>query len=155
MPHFRFHSNGAPFPGTCVFSGANRDLWEIGSMTVQGQVLPVLLSDRVLQELATHAGFIEKRKYDEVVAENKATIAKQQAQIEATPNLIKEFLNDVNVVIGNFVTSLASVDVSDKPVQSEGNQADTGSSAAEPGSSPKGGKGKKQTSQPSDESSEQ
>lgn len=155
MTHFRFYTTGAPFPGVCVFSGANSDLWEIGSMTMQGQILPVLLSDRVLQELATFAGFIEKRKYDEVVAENDATIAKQQAQIEAAPKLIEEFLNDVNVVIGNFITSLASVDVSDKPVQPKGNQADAGSTTAEPGSSPKGGKGKKQTSQSGDESSEQ
>lgn len=124
-------------------------------MTFQGQVLPVLLSDRVLQELATSAGFVEKRKYDELKSEMAEKFAKQEAQILVAPNLIKEFLNDVNSIIGNFVTSLASVDISDKPVQPEGDQADSGSIAAKPGSSPKGGKGKKQTSEPGDESSEQ
>lgn len=154
MAHFRFYANGAPFPGNCVFSGDTKNLWEIGSMTVQGQPLTILLSDRVLQELATQAGFIDKQKYVELEADTKAKFEKQQAQIEATPNLIKEFLNDINGIIGNFVTSLASVDVSDKSVQSQSDQADSGSAAAKSGSSPKGGKGKKQTSESGDESSE-
>ena len=154
MPHFRFYSNGAPFPGTCVFSGANRDLWEIGSMTMQGQVLPVLLSDRVLQELASFAGFIEKREYEKLKSELTATIEKQKAQIQAGPKLTEEFLNDINVVISNFVTSLASVDVPDQPVQPEGTQADAGEPAAESGSGAKSGKRKKQTSEPSSESAE-
>ena len=154
MPHFRFYSNGAPFPGTCVFSGANRDLWEIGSMTMQGQVLPVLLSDRVLQELASFAGFIEKREYEKLKSGLTATIEKQKAQIQAGPKLTEEFLNDINVVISNFVTSLASVDVPDQPVQPEGTQADDGEPAAESGSGAKSGKRKKQTSEPSSESAE-
>lgn len=154
MTHFRFYANGAPFPATCVFSGDTKDLWEIGSMTVQGQPLTVLLSDRVLHELAAQAGFIEKQKYVDLETEMTAKFAKQEAQIEVTPNLIKEFLNDINGIIGNFVTSLASVDVSDKSVQSQSNQADAGSTAAKSGSSPKGGKGKKQTSESGDESSE-
>lgn len=155
MPHFRFYSNGAPFPGTCVFSGANRDLWEIGSMTMQGQVLPVLLSDRVLQELASFAGFIEKREYEKLKSELTATIEKQKAQIQAGPKLTEEFLNDINIVIGNFITSIASVDVSNQPVQPEGDQAESGSTAANSGSSAKSGKGKKQAAEPSDESAEQ
>lgn len=151
MPHFRFYKNGAPFPATCVFSGDTKNLWEIGSMTVQGQALTVLLSDRVLQELATQAGFIDKQKYVELETDMKAKLAKQAAQVDAAPNLIKEFLNDINGIIGNFVTDLASVDVSNKPVQSEGDQTDSGSATAKSGSSPKGGKGKKQASESSDE----
>lgn len=155
MTHFTFHTTGAPFPGTCIFSGDNKDLWQIGNMTFQGDTLPVLLSDRVLQELAKFAGFVEKREYDELKSELTATIEKQQAQVEAIPNLTKEFLNDINGIISNFVTSVASVDVSNQPVQSEGDQADTGSIAAKSGSSSKSGKGKKQAAESGDESSEQ
>ena len=142
MPHFRFYEKGAPFPGTCVFSGDNKNLWEIGSMTVQGQILAVLLSDRVLQELATQAGYVTSRSYAELNATLSEKIAKQEAQIEATPKLLKDFQNDVTSLIAEFVTSLASVDGSNHAVQPEGDQADARDAHPSAGSKPKSGKRK-------------
>ena len=40
---FRFYEKAAPFPGQCVFSGETTNLWEVGSMVIQGQGVPVLL----------------------------------------------------------------------------------------------------------------
>lgn len=151
MPHFRFYEKGAPFPGTCVFSGDNKNLWEVGSMTVQGQILAVLLSDRVLQELATQAGYVTSRSYAELNATLSAKIAKQEAQIETTPKLLKDFQNDVTSLITEFVTSLASVDGSNHAVQLEGDQADARDAHPSNGSKSKGGKGKSEASIPGDE----
>ena len=133
MSHFRFYENTAPFPGTCVFSGENKNLWEIGSMTVQGEPLPVLLSDRVLVELATFAGFVTSQSYAELNAVLTEKIDKQQAQIDELPNLLKEFQNDVTGTITNFVTSLASVTIPNKPVQPKGIKAKSGSAEASNG----------------------
>ena len=130
MSHFRFYENTAPFPGTCVFSGENRNLWEVGSMVVHGEALPVLLSDRVLVELATHAGFVTSQSYAELNATLTEKIDKQQAQLDELPNLLKEFQNDVTGTITNFVTSLASVTIPNKPVQPKGTKAKSGSAEA-------------------------
>jgi uncharacterized coiled-coil protein SlyX len=133
MTHFRFYENTAPFPGTCVFSGENKNLWEIGSMTVQGQVLPVLLSDRVLIELAIQAGFVTSKSFAELNAALTEKIDKQQAQLDELPSLLKEFQNDITGTITNFVTSLASVTVANKPVQPKGSKAKSGSAEASAG----------------------
>ena len=149
MPHFRYYTNGAPFPGTCVFSGENRNLWEVGSMTVQGQVLPVLLSDRVLQELADNAGFVTKAEHIRLNAELNEKIETLEAQTQAVPNLLKELQNDFTNLVSNFVTSLASVTAADQPVQPKGPEASPRKSEEFAGPSSKGGSGEVKSSKPS------
>ena len=146
MPHFRYYTNGAPFPSTCVFSGENRNLWEVGSMNFQGQVLPVLLSDRVLQELAVNAGFVTSQSYAELNAALTEKIRTLEAQTEIVPILLKELQNDFANLVSNFVTSLASVTAVDQPVQPESVEASTGELEGNAGASFKSGKGKVQTS---------
>lgn len=126
MPSFRFYKDRGPFPGACVYSGETSQLWEIGTMTVHGQVLPVLLSDRVLREVATQAGFVTSKSYAELNAALTEKINKQQAQIDELPNLLKDFQNDITATITGFVTSLASVTPSNKPVQPKGSKAKPG-----------------------------
>lgn len=152
MPHFRYHTNGAPFPGTCVFSGENRNLWEVGTMTVQGQVLPVLLSDRVLRELAVNAGFVTSESYASLNAGLTERIRTLEAQNKVVPNLLKELQNDFANLVSNFVTSLASVSAVDQPVQPKSAEASTGEPDESAGSSAKSGKGKVQITKPSNES---
>lgn len=149
MPHFRYHTNGAPFPGTCVYSGENRNLWEVGTMTVQGQVLPVLLSDRVLQELADSAGFVPKAEHIRLNAELNEKIETLEAQNKVVPNLLKELQNDFANLVSNFVTSLASVSAVNQPVQPQSAEASTGESDSSTGPSAKSGKGKVQATKPS------
>jgi hypothetical protein len=152
MTHFRFHSNTAPFPGTCVFSGENRNLWEVGTMTVQGQVLPVLLSDRVLQELADSAGYVTKGAYAQLNAELTEKIRTLEAQTDAVPNLLKELQNDFANLVSNFVTNLSGVTAVDQPVQPQSPEASTGESEAKLGPSSKSGSGKIKTTKPSTDS---
>lgn len=152
MPHFRYYTNGAPFPGTCVFSGENRNLWEVGSMTVQGQVLPVLLSDRVLKELASNAGFVTSEAYATQNAILTQKIRTLEAQNAAVPDLLKELQNDFANLVSNFVTQLASVPVPSEPVQPESVEASTGESEAKSGPSSKSGSGKIKTSKSSTDS---
>lgn len=151
MPHFRYYTAGAPFPGTCVFSGENRNLWEVGSMTVQGQVLPVLLSDRVLQELADKAGFVSKAEHIKLNAELNEKIEILEAQTQAIPNLLKELQNDFANLVGAFITNLSSVTVADKPVHRKSTEADTGEPAEDSGASSKSGGRKSQSPKSSSE----
>ena len=72
---FRFYELAAPFPGQCVFSGQTTNLWEVGSMVVQGSPVPILLGDRVLVELAEYAGFIPKNQHEQAIAERDELIA--------------------------------------------------------------------------------
>lgn len=152
MPHFRYYTNNAPFPGTCVYSGENRDLWEVGTMTVQGQVLPVLLSSRVLQELAVKSGFVTSEAYAQLNSALTEKIRTLEAQNEAVPNLLKELQNDFSNLVSNFVIQLASVTVPSEPVQPESAEASTGGPDSISGSSPKGGKRKVQATKPSTDS---
>ena len=149
MPHFRYYTTGAPFPGSCVFSGENRNLWEVGSMTVQGQVLPVLLSDRVLQELADKAGFVSKAEHIRLNAELNEKIETLEAQTQAIPNLLKELQNDFANLVGTFITNLSSVTPADKPVQPKGVEAGAGEPEELTGPSSKSGGGEIKNTKPS------
>ena len=143
-PHFRTFPNGAPYPGTCLRCGNNRDLVELGAY----------YCTRCIAELATNRGFVTSESFASEVSSSQSKISELEAQVNAIPNLIKEFSNDISNIVSNFVVSLASVDVPDQPVQPEGTQADAGEPAAESGSGAISGKGKKQTSEPSPESAE-
>lgn len=149
---FRFYENGAPFPGQCVFSGQITNLWEVGSMVVQGSPVPVLLADRVLVELANYAGFVSKEQHEKVVTEQAEVIAKQAAQLEAAPKLLKELTTDVNNILSNFVTDLAGLASGSVSNGSEGSEANTGGTEAKPGSTAKTGQGKSKSAKPSSES---
>lgn len=149
---FRFYEKAAPFPGQCVFSGETTNLWEVGSMVIQGQGVPVLLSDRVLVELATSAGFVTKREHETMVAEQAETIAKQAAQLEKAPKLLKELSENVNNVLSDFVTTLASVASDNVSNGNKGSKASTGGSKGNTGASDKAGEGEKQSPESSPES---
>lgn len=149
---FRFYEKAAPFPGQCVFSGETTNLWEVGSMVIQGQGVPVLLSDRVLVELATGAGFVTKQEHDNIVAEQKDIIAKQANQLEKAPKLLKELSENVNNVLSDFVTTLAGVASDNVPNGDKGSKASAGGSKGKSGSPDKAGEGAKQGSEPSSES---
>ncbi len=148
---FRFYDNAAPFPGQCVFSGQTTNLWEVGSMVIQGSPVPVLLADRVLIELAEYAGFVPKEEHQRVVTEQTAIIAAQAAQLEVAPQLFKELLTNVNNILSDFVTTLAGVASDSVSNGSEGSKADTGSAEAKPGSAAKAGQGKSKSTKPSTE----
>ena len=150
---FRFYDKAAPFPGQCVFSGETNNLWEVGSMVIQGQGVPVLLSDRVLIELATFAGFVTKQQHETAVAEQAEIIAKQATQLEEAPKLLKELSENVNNVLSDFVTTLAGVASNNVSDGDKGSKASTGGSKAKPGAANKAGQGEKQGVEPSPESS--
>jgi hypothetical protein len=148
---FRFYDMAAPFPGQCVFSGQTTNLWEVGSMVIQGTPVPVLLADRVLVELADSAGFVSKEEHERIVKEQAELIAKQTAQLEAAPQLLKELISDVNNTLTDFVTTLAGVASGSVSNGSEGSEANTGSTEAKSGPAAKAGQGKKQSVKPSTE----
>lgn len=151
-PHFRTFPNGAPYPGTCIRCGNNRDLVELG--LIAKDEFGVYYCNRCINELAVWRGFVTGESFASEVASSQSRVSQLEAQVNAIPNLIKEFSNDISNIVSNFVVSLASVDVPSKSVQPQSDQADTGESAAESGSSSKSGKGKKQASEPSAESAE-
>lgn len=148
---FRFYDTAAPFPGQCVFSGQTTNLWEVGSMVVQGSPVPILLADRVLVELAEYAGFIPKQQHEQAIAERDELIAKQAAQLEAAPQLLKELTANVNNTLSDFVTALAGVASNSATPSVKGNKADSGSAEAVDGPTTKAGQGKGKGAKPSSE----
>lgn len=148
---FRFYELAAPFPGQCVFSGQTTNLWEVGSMVVQGSPVPILLGDRVLVELAEYAGFIPKNQHEQAIAERDELIAKQAAQLEAAPKLLKELIANVNNTLSDFVTALAGVASNSATPSVKGNKADSGSTEAVDGPAAKAGQGKSKSAKPSSE----
>lgn len=148
---FRFYDTAAPFPGQCVFSGQTTQLWEVGSMVIQGKPVPVLLADRVLVELADYAGFVTKKQHEEAIASRDEVIANQAAQLEQAPKLLKELTTDVNNILTNFVATLAGVTSNSAPASAKGNKADAGSVEAVDGPAAKAGQGKSKGAKPSSE----
>lgn len=141
---FRFYEKAAPFPGQCVFSGETNNLWEVGSLVVQGQGVPVLLSDRVLVELATSIGFVTKQEHETAIAEQAEIIAKQAAQLDEAPKLLKGLSDGINRTLGDFVTNLAGVASNNVPNGDKGSKASVGVSKAKSGAPDKAGQGEKQ-----------
>lgn len=148
---FRFYETAAPFPGQCVYSGQTTNLWEVGSMVVQGTPVPILLADRVLVELADYAGFVSKELHETEITKQAEIIAKQAAELEAAPKLLKELTTNVNNILSDFVTTLAGIASDSATPSVKGNKADAGSSEADNGTSTKAGPGKSKSAKPSSE----
>lgn len=131
--HFIFHADGGPFPGTCIRCGAISKLWNIGMIPASN--MTALVCNTCLTELAVFAGFVTGESYASLNASKDSVIEKYKAEISAAPKLMEKFSNDVNNLISEFVTGLASVAPASKPVQPKGNQANVGKPAEEPGAS--------------------
>lgn len=144
---YRFYEAGAPFPGVCLACSNVNKLWDLGM--ISGTNRGAYLCDMCLQDLALFAGFILKAVYEKETSELKAEVAKLEDQIQASPRLIKELTHNVNSLLGEFITNLASVASPSKPVQSEGNQADAGVSADVAGATDTGSKGTAKATKPS------
>jgi hypothetical protein len=144
---YRFYEAGAPFPGVCLACSNVNKLWDIG--IINGTNRGAYLCDMCLQDLALFAGFVLKAVYEKDTSELKAEVAKLEDQIEASPRLIKELTQNVNSLLGEFVTSLASVASTNKPVQPESNKANAGDPAVVTGATEASSNGTAKTAKPS------
>ena len=149
---YRFYQAGAPYPGVCLACSNVNNLWDLG--VISGTNRGAYLCDTCLQDLALFAGFVLKTVYEKETTDLRTKIEIANNQIEAAPKLIKELTHDLTSILGNFVTSLASVTVSSKPVQLESSKANAGSAEQLSGSSKKSSSGSAKTSKPSTESTE-
>ena len=149
---YRFYQAGAPYPGVCLACSNVNNLWDLG--VISGTNRGAYLCDTCLQDLALFAGFVLKTVYEKETTDLRTKIEIANNQIEAAPKLIKELTHDLTSILGNFVTSLASVTVSSKPVQLESPKANTGSTEQLAGPSKKSSSGSAKTSKPSTESTE-
>ncbi len=132
-PAFRFYEAGAPYPAACVFSGQTTSLWEVGSLVIQGEALPILLSDNILVEIATFTGMVSKQIHESETAKLTARVQELESQIGAAPLLLKELTINVNSILTDFVAALASVPRDDRPTSVKSDKADVGSIEAKPG----------------------
>jgi hypothetical protein len=149
---YRFYEAGAPYPGVCLACSNVNNLWDLGM--ISGTNRGAYLCDTCLQDLALFAGFVLKAVHEKETSELRTKIETMNSQVTAAPKLIKELTNDINSLLGEFVTSLASVTVPSKPVQSESSKANVGSTEGISGSTKKSSKGSAKTSEPSTESAE-
>lgn len=150
---YRFYEAGAPYPGVCLACSNVNNLWDLG--VISGTNRGAYLCDVCLQDLALFAGFVLKGVYEKETSELKTKIGTLDGQLNAAPQLIKELTHDISSILGNFVTSLASITVPSKPVQPKGVEANTGSDEQLAGSAKKSSSGSAKTSKPSPKSSEQ
>jgi hypothetical protein len=150
---YRFFESGAPYPGVCLACSNVNKLWDLGM--ISGTNRGAYLCDTCLQDLALFAGFVLKGVHEKETSELRTKIEKMNSQIEAAPKLIKELTHDITSLLGEFVTSLASVTVSSKPVQPESPKADSGDAERIARPAKKSSKGSAKTVEPSTESSEQ
>lgn len=144
---YRFYEAGAPFPGVCLACSNVNKLWDLGMIT--GTNRGAYLCDMCLQDLALFAGFVLKAVYEKDTSELKSEVAKLEDQIQASPRLIKELTHNVNSLLGEFVTSLASVTSPSKPIQPESNQADAGNPVVVAGVTETSSKGTAKATKPS------
>jgi hypothetical protein len=149
---YRFYQAGAPYPGVCLACSNVNNLWDLG--LISGTNRGAYLCDTCLQDLALFAGFVLKAVYEKETADLRTKIEIANNQIDAAPKLIKELTHDLTSILGNFVTSLASVTSTSKPVQPKSVEADSGDSKGVAGATKKSSEGSAKTSKPSSKSSE-
>ena len=149
---YRFYQAGAPYPGVCLACSNVNNLWDLG--LISGTNRGAYLCDTCLQDLALFAGFVLKTVYEKETADLRTKIEIANNQIDAAPKLIKELTHDLTSILGNFVTSLASVTSPSKPVQPKSAEADSGDSKGVAGATKKSSEGSAKTSKPSSKSSE-
>ena len=149
---YRFYEAGAPHPGICIACSNINNLWDIG--VISGTNRGAYLCDTCLQDLALFAGFVLKSVHEKTTNDFMAKIEIMNSQIQAAPTLIKELTHDISNLLGEFVTSLASVTISRKPVQPESLKANARDSDGSTGPAKKISKGSTKTSQPSTKSAE-
>lgn len=150
---YRFYQAGAPFPGVCLACSNVNNLWDMGM--ISGTNRGAYLCDTCLQDLALFAGFVLKAVYEKETAELSNKVKILSNQIEVAPKLIKELTHDIHSILGNFVTSLASVTIFNKPVQFESVKADAGDIERVAGATDKSIKGSAKVAKPSSKSTKQ
>ena len=124
---FRFYEAGAPYPGICLKCGAGSKLWDLGR-NISGTNMGAYYCDGCLVELATYTGMVQKDVFANTVTKIEEDLKQTSAQLEAAPKLIKELTHDITSLLGEFISNLASVSSSNKPVQPKGTKADIGDS---------------------------
>lgn len=124
---FRFYEAGAPYPGICLRCGAGSRLWDLGR-SISGTNMGAYYCDGCLVELASFTGMVQRDVFSNTVTKIEEDLNKTKAQLEAAPKLIKELTHDITSILGEFVSNLASVSSSNKPVQPQGTKADIGDS---------------------------
>ena len=149
---YRFYQAGAPYPGVCLACSNVNNLWDLGM--ISGTNRGAYLCDTCLQDLALFAGFVLKAVHEKTTGELTTKIKTMTSQVEAAPKLIKELTHDITSLLGEFVTSLASVTVPSKPVQPESPKANAGGTEGVTGPAKKSSKGSAKASKPSAKSAE-
>lgn len=125
---YRFYEAGAPFPGTCLACSNTENLWDLG--IIRGTNQGAYFCHQCLESLNFYVGFVAKNVHEAAIKELTDQNTELANQLNAAPKLIKELTQNVNNLLGDFVTGLASVASPSKPVQPESVEASTGSVAA-------------------------
>lgn len=147
---FRFYEKAAPFPGYCFRCGTSDKLWHLGE--VRGTNMAAFYCDGCLCELARYTGMVDKHIHENATSELTNKVEQLEAQLSAAPKLLKELSNNVNSILGEFVTSLAGVASSSGTSGAKGNKASTRSTKADAGASSEAGEGASESAEPSVES---
>ena len=122
---YRFYETGAPYPGICLTCSNTNKLWDLGVVKATNQ--GAYLCDNCLQDLALYAGFVLGTVHAAAVVQLDEENITLKNQLEAAPNLVKGLTHDINSLLSDFITGLAAITATNKPVQPQSDQANTGS----------------------------
>ena len=144
---FRFYEAAAPYPGICLKCGTSNRLWELGM--IRGTNMGAYYCDPCLTELGDFAGLGIKATFDSQIEALEETIKTLHAQVEATPELAKELIHDLNNLFSNFVTNLAVHASAPVSVQPEAHSPSVGQPTSKSSEHERAGAAAKPASKPS------
>lgn len=129
MRHFNTFEKGAPFPGTCIVTGDNRNLI---SLDVQ---LPdygaVMINQRTAEDLAHFLGWAPKHPLQQEIEHLRAHIRELEQQVNNVPKETEELVDGIRNSVADFVLRVSSggnspsdtPDEDDKPATKKPNRA--------------------------------
>lgn len=144
---FRFYEAAAPYPGMCLKCGTGERLWELGM--IRGTNMGAYYCDPCLIELGDFAGLMKKAVHQTEIEALETSIKTLRLQVEATPSLAKELINDLNNLFSNFVTGLAEHASAPVPVQPKADTPSVGQPASKPSEHERAGTAAKPAVKPS------
>jgi hypothetical protein len=129
MRHFNTFEKGAPFPGTCIVTGDNRNLI---SLDVQ---LPdygaVMINQRTAEDLAHFMGWAPKHPLQQEIEHLRMHIKELEAQLDRVPKETEELVDGIRNSVASFVLRVSSggddasstPNEDDKPATKKSNRA--------------------------------
>lgn len=142
MRHFNFFKENAPFPGTCVACGVNKELFNLErDMPFQGGL--AMICKKCVTELAENIGYTDPTSLEEELEELSRLNVSRETSLNRVPNLVEGLVDGIRNQLTDFIFAVSydgldgePENVQDAPAGDEG-PSDAGSPAQPKPKTPK------------------